>query len=182
VVFVGLCSGAYQALESAVALKVRGVCVVNPVLRFRPPEMEYGPIDPRRRLCRPTTNVSRVARRVPDLALLPKTRLQVWREVGFGGAHKAQGSWVQELVESQVQTLCICGEDEARAIDVEMKAAHRHDGFEVQIIPELDHALLPAGQRAAVIDRLTEFVLDRFATPVALSPQRAPSSTMSGSS
>jgi alpha-beta hydrolase superfamily lysophospholipase len=166
VVFVGLCSGGYQALEAAVALKPKGVCVVNPVLRFRPPELEDGLIDPRRRLCRPTTNVSRVARRLPDVALLSGPRMQTWRQVGFGASHKAQGSWVHDLVESSVDTLCIGGEDAAEAIAVEMSTTGRHDGFEVQTYPGLDHALLPARQRAQVVERMTDHVLSHFAEPV----------------
>ena len=166
VVFVGLCSGGYQALESAVALKVRGVCAVNPILRFRPPELEDGPLDPRRRLCRPTTNVSRVARRLPDLALLSGTRLQTWREVGFGGPHKSQASWVDELVESGVDTLCLCGKDEARAVAIEMGAPSHYQGLEIHELPELDHALLPAGQRAEIVERLTDHVLSRFGPPI----------------
>jgi pimeloyl-ACP methyl ester carboxylesterase len=173
VVFVGLCSGGYQALEAAVALKVRGVCVVNPALRFRPPELEYGPVDPRRRLCRPTTNVSRVARRLPDLPLLSGRHLQTWRAVGFGEPHRSQPSWVHELVESHVDTLCICGEDAARAISVEMTASRRHEGFEVQLLPGLDHVLLPACQRAEVVERLTNHVLSRFPAPSDVAHQRA---------
>jgi hypothetical protein len=175
VVFIGLCAGGYQALEAAVAVGAKGVCVVNPVLRFRPPELGDGPIDPRRRLCRPTTNVSRVARRLPDVPLLSRTRMRTWREVGFSGSLKAQPSWVQELVDSGVETLCICGEDEANAIEVEMSTADHHDGFEVQLVPELDHALLPAHQRVEVIARLTDHVLTHFArrpiTSRAVSPR-----------
>jgi alpha-beta hydrolase superfamily lysophospholipase len=165
VVFVGLCSGGYQALEAAVALKPKGVCVVNPVLRFRPPELEDGLIDPRRRLCRPTTNVSRVARRLPDLALLSGPRMQTWRQIGFGGSHKWHGSWVHDLVESHVDSLVIGGEDEAEAIAVEMSTTGQHEGFEVQVYPRLDHALLPARQRAQVVERMTDHVLSHFAQP-----------------
>jgi alpha-beta hydrolase superfamily lysophospholipase len=172
VVLVGLCAGGYQALEAAVALKTRGACVVNPVLRFRPPELEDGPIDPRRRLCHPTTTVSRVARRLPDLPLINGPRIETWREVGFGGAPDPENSWVHELVESHVDTLCICGEEEARAIALEMSATRRHDGFEVQILPGLDHALLVAAQRAEVVDRLTSHVVGRFAPKVACTTRK----------
>src|SRR3984957_12824732 len=146
VVFVGLCSGGYQALEAAVEQRARGVLVVNPVLRFRPPELDDGPIDPRRRLCRPTTNVTRVARRLPGRGLLRGPRPQTWRHVGFGEPHKAQAPWIRDLVDSDVDALCICGEDEAAAIAVEMSTTGRHQDFEVQIYPGLDHALLAAGQ------------------------------------
>jgi alpha-beta hydrolase superfamily lysophospholipase len=168
VVFVGLCSGGYQALEAAVAHRARGVCVVNPVLRFRPPELDDGLIDPRRRLCRPTTNVSRVARRLPDLGLLSGPRLQTWRQVGFGEPHKSQASWIRELVDSHVDTLCICGEDEAEAIAVEMTTTGRHQDFEVQIYPGLDHALLSSGQRDQVVERMSDHVLSRFTAPTAV--------------
>ena len=168
VVFVGLCSGGYQALEAAVAQRARGVCVVNPVLRFRPPELDDGPIDPRRRLCRPTTNVSRVARRLPDRGPLSGPRLQTWRQVGFGEPHKTQAPWIRDLVDSDVDTLCICGEDEAAALAVEMSTTGRHQGFEVQIYPGLDHALLSAGQRDQVVERMSDHVLSCFAAATAV--------------
>jgi alpha-beta hydrolase superfamily lysophospholipase len=168
VVFVGLCSGGYQALEAAVAQGARGVCVVNPVLRFRPPELDDGPIDPRRRLCRPTTNVSRIARRLPDLGPLSGPRLQTWRQVGFGEPHKTQAPWIRDLVDSDVDTLCICGEDEAAAIAVEMSTTGGHQDFEVQIYPGLDHALLSAGQRDQVVEHMSDHVLSRFAAATAV--------------
>ena len=46
VIFVGLCSGAYQALEAALDLRPRGVCLINPAMSFTPAE---DPVDPRRR-------------------------------------------------------------------------------------------------------------------------------------
>ena len=42
VVLVGLCSSAYQALDSALELHPRGVIALNPVLTFQPPEMLAG--------------------------------------------------------------------------------------------------------------------------------------------
>jgi pimeloyl-ACP methyl ester carboxylesterase len=38
-ILVGLCSGGYHAVEVALALKVRGLCVVNPSLTIRLPEV-----------------------------------------------------------------------------------------------------------------------------------------------
>ena len=38
-VYVGLCSGAYHAVEGAIALNVQSIYAVNPALIFRPPKM-----------------------------------------------------------------------------------------------------------------------------------------------
>ncbi len=97
VVWVGLCSGAYQALEATVALRARGACVVNPVLRFAPPEALVGPLDPRRRIARPKTNVSRLARRLPDLPLISRQRMEALRELGRPSAGRSAGSWLDDL-------------------------------------------------------------------------------------
>ena len=49
VILVGLCSAAYQVLESALAIRARGVVAINPVVFFVPPERRAGlPLDPRR--------------------------------------------------------------------------------------------------------------------------------------
>ena len=49
VLLIGLCSAAYQALDSALGLRPAGVVAMNPVFRFVPPETRHGlPVDPRR--------------------------------------------------------------------------------------------------------------------------------------
>jgi hypothetical protein len=79
-----------------------------------------------------------------------------------------QAPWIRDLVDSDVDTLCICGEDEAAAIAVEMSTTSRHQNFEVQIYPGLDHALLSAGQRDQVVERMSDHVLSRFAAATAV--------------
>jgi alpha-beta hydrolase superfamily lysophospholipase len=50
-ILVGLCSSAYQAIESALSLRPAGVVLLNPGFSFVPPEQESGrPTDPRRRI------------------------------------------------------------------------------------------------------------------------------------
>ena len=54
VVLVGLCSSAYQALDSAIRLHPLGVIALNPVITFQPPEMlAGGKVDERRRVALP---------------------------------------------------------------------------------------------------------------------------------
>src|SRR5208283_6078020 len=60
VVLVGLCSAGYQALESAVMIRARGVVAINPVVSFVPEERRFGlRLDPRRRVVFPRDNAVR---------------------------------------------------------------------------------------------------------------------------
>jgi alpha-beta hydrolase superfamily lysophospholipase len=157
VLWVGLCSGGYQVLEACLTAKARGVCVINPIFRFRPPELKVGPIDPRRRLCRPPSTISRVARRLPDLPVRSHP----------ARTQHAASSWIRAFVESEVDALFICGDDEAKALRDEIGLDPEllpGDRFRLQLIPDLDHALMPASQRVDVIERVTHHVLSRFAT------------------
>ena len=60
VVLVGLCSSAYQVLESSLAIKPRGVVAVNAITSFRPPELGAGlRVDPRRQIVLPRISIVR---------------------------------------------------------------------------------------------------------------------------
>ena len=99
VVLVGLCSSAYQALESALDCKPRGVVAVQPVLSFQPPEMAMGrPMDSRRRIALPRNTLveafhgdgplSGLRRRFPDLGW----RIRLWAAPAAGRAHGCASS------------------------------------------------------------------------------------------
>lgn len=63
VVLVGLCSSAYQSLESALEQHVRAVCAINPIVDFVPPEVEDGNvISARRKFCLPHNSLVSAAR------------------------------------------------------------------------------------------------------------------------
>ena len=79
VVLVGLCASGYQALESGLALRTRGVIAINPIISFVPPErLEGNPVDERRRVALPQDDIAptfrkggrlgRLRERYPDLA------------------------------------------------------------------------------------------------------------------
>jgi len=170
VVLAGLCSGAYQALENALWFAPRGVLAVNPVLRFDPPELAEGPIDPRRQICRPLTSLVSSYRHLAFPALRRVLRSPAWRLANAMSSKRSPKSWLAQLVADGVDTYCICGEDEARPLTEGTGAARlqaRPDsGLRVDVVEGLDHALMNADQRALVADRLTEHVLARFG-PVA---------------
>ncbi len=165
-VLAGLCSGAYQALESALLLGPRGVLAVNPVLRFDPPEAAGGSIDPRRQICRPMNPLIASYRSLPIPALRRRMRALAWRLANLTGPNRSARSWLAQLVADGVDTYCICGEDEARPLtegtQLAQLQASKDSCLRVEVVPGLDHALIDAGQRALVSDRLTEHLLARF--------------------
>ncbi len=142
VVLFGLCSSAYHVLEAAAILSARGVCAINPLVRFRPPEISAGgAIDARRRFCVPQralvssaqrqTLVSWFGRRFPRLnqklrRLTWKVRRLTWTSRGhlrtvawrarslFGDTVNQPGERLAELAESGTDVFLICGLGELR--------------------------------------------------------------------
>jgi alpha/beta superfamily hydrolase len=172
IVLVGLCSSAYQALESAFATHPRGVVAVQPVLSLRPREMAMGrPMDPRRRIAMPRNTLvqafhsdgplSGLRRRFPDLG---------WRIRLWAAPRRRPGAWLRQLNQEGVDLLLICGEWEGRAIRQGaspgmLKRLGRTGRFRFEYHPELQHGLLIASQRTAVVETVTEYVIEHFGPP-----------------
>jgi pimeloyl-ACP methyl ester carboxylesterase len=169
VVLVGLCSSAYQSLDSALELHPRGVIALNPVLTFQPPEMlAGGNVSPRRRVALPRGSViqqfhhegplSGLRKRFPDLGWKVRTILAMG---------KRPSVWMKELVGSDVDLMLICGEREARPIRQgtsertmsNLKASGR---LTFEYIPGLDHGLLVEAHRQQIRRIVTEHVTMRF--------------------
>jgi alpha-beta hydrolase superfamily lysophospholipase len=167
VVLVGICSGAYQALEHGLRGYVRGICAVNPVLHFRPPELSGGDVDPRRRICRPTTGALRAYRRLPLGGLRRLLRAPLWRVVHAAEKRRSPQSWAEELAARGVQVLLLGGVDELRPVLEMVEARGRTrlrvaDRFEIEVVPGLDHDLVVAEHRSWVGDRLTDHLERTF--------------------
>lgn len=173
IVLVGLCSGAYQALDSALELGPLGVCAVNPLLRFTPPELlETGTVAVRRRICEPRRPwVRSVRSKVPQapVRFIVEVRRALRRRAVLGR------SWLDELATQGVAVYCLCGREEAKALpphDPTSKA------IVIEEVPNLDHALLAAGDRTVAAERLTVALgrmLDRRSptpTPTAVGSSR----------
>jgi alpha-beta hydrolase superfamily lysophospholipase len=168
VVLVGLCSGGYQALDSAVGWSAGApvaVYAVNPLLRFAPPEMARGPMDGRRRVCRPPHPLSRSSRRLPTGPVRRGAWWLAWCIANPKFLPRRRG-WMARLVGKGVDVMCICGEYEASAFDDELGRLRRLGATpgapRMVTLPGLDHAVVPNGQRRHVADLLTEHVLARF--------------------
>lgn len=159
VVLVGLCSGAYQALESALEVMPAAVLAVNPLLRFTPPELvETGCVSPRRRICDPKQPWVHSVR-----SKLPRSMVHRMASVRSAASRLRFARRVAEglgaLVEAGVRVYCICGEDNARPL-VQVRRRAREAWLSsglvrIDVVPDLDHALLPLDQREEVCDRLT---------------------------
>jgi alpha-beta hydrolase superfamily lysophospholipase len=182
VVLLGLCSGGYQALESALRLRPRAALSVNPVLRVVPPEAAGGAVDPRRRIHLSVGTFGRAVRRGGPAPLRRLLRSAGWRVANRFRGQRGPAAWLGALVADGVDVLCICGEDEGRQLleggrrSIDRLAASGR--LRIDVVPGLDHALMPFEQRQAVAEALTGYVL---APPGRLSPS-APSGRLSPSS
>jgi pimeloyl-ACP methyl ester carboxylesterase len=169
VVLAGLCSSAYQALDSAMELNPRGVIALNPVLTFQPPEMiANDEVYPRRRVALPRGNViekfhhdgplAPLRRRFPNLG---------WRIRTLIARGARPSAWIKELTGSGVDLLLICGDREARPIrngttPRSMSKLVRTGLFKFEYIPGLQHGLLVAAHRDRIEEIVTSHVTERF--------------------
>lgn len=159
VVLVGLCSGAYQALEAALAEPVRAVYAINPILHFTPPELADGPMDPRRRICWPVGSVVSAYRLLAAEPLRRRLGKVAWRLAHLLHRRRSPVGWLGALERAGTQVLIMCGSDEARSFGVEAYTSLVSGSgrpVQVEVVEGLDHALVPARQRSAVARRLTE--------------------------
>ena len=169
VILVGLCSSAYQALESALEIHPRAVVAIQPVLSFVAPETVNGaPVDPRRRIA--LTRNSLVEAFADDglLASIRKLFPNLgWRVRMILDYRRGPGWWLKELTGRDVDLLIICGEWEGRVFRQGLSARTRRHlirsgRFRFDYRAEMEHGLLRAEQRADVIDTIFEHVLSRF--------------------
>lgn len=157
-ILVGLCSGAYQALESALELHPLAVLGVNPLFRFTPPEMAAGgDLSPRRKLCIPRLPwESEIQRRLPSGAR--RAAAAARRGIGRLRPPPAGPSWLEGLGRSGTQVYLLSGRAEALGLPAPFDRAGGSElgAVRVEVVHELDHALFLASQRRDVIERLTE--------------------------
>jgi len=167
-VLVGLCSGAYHALEAGLLFPVQGVCAVNPWLIFSPPEMTSGEVDPRRQAIGvmrrwvrrlPAWRVQQVLSRLPDRA---------WWLVNLLGVLHPPARTLRRLVERDVRIFIIAGDFETREIERgtgrTLRRLGRTGRFRFDKMETLNHALFEYTGRERVRTMLYEYVMDQFVT------------------
>jgi pimeloyl-ACP methyl ester carboxylesterase len=158
VVLAGLCAGAYQALESAIDLHPVSVLSINPLLRFQPPELKSGPLDPRRKLCKPVGNLRTAYRSLPSWKVLRVARNAYLALTRLRSRQRSPLDWLEDTAAQGTDVLCVCGEVEAAAF-FEGAPAERttldDEHCRIQVIEGLDHGLMLAHHRAEISDLLT---------------------------
>ncbi len=169
VVLIGLCSSAYQSIDSTLGLQTRGILAINPVLSFEPPELASGlQLDPRRQCAMPRSAVVRVfhgqGRLAPLRARFPNL---AWSVRTLASPRRRSASWLRRLVRQGTHVVLICGEDDARPIRAGasprlLGSLGRSGRFHFDVIEELDHSLLISSQRAAVAELMTNHALVAF--------------------
>jgi pimeloyl-ACP methyl ester carboxylesterase len=180
VVLFGLCSSGYHALEAALTLSPRGICIVNPSVVFRPPEMvSGGAMDDRRRFCLPQTALVVAARQRTPVKWIGKNfpaftsklrrpiRTVAWQLRGLSRSSGSRpGERLGDLIDAGTDVLLICNSAgiqpflETGTSDVHR--GQREGRLQIEVIPTLEHSLLPSRDRDLVTDLVINHVRKRF--------------------
>ncbi len=169
VVLTGLCAGAYHSIENGIALGARGVCAINPILSFDPPEVRTGgEVDEGRRAVQPFSPWVKALRRFEWLAHFGEHKAppSVWWALDRLGLQPHPAHGLNALAAKRVTTLVLCGEVEARPFERRAKWAMRRlekSGLvRLEVLPSIDHTLFGASGRARAIALLSEYFLATY--------------------
>jgi len=188
VVLFGLCSSGYHVLEAAAILSARGVCAVNPIVKFPPPEIaEGGIMDARRRFCVPQRELVSVSqrqamvrwfgRRFPRVnrrvrRVIWKLRRLTWNARGhlrtlawqarslLGAMVIQPGERLGELAESGTDVFLIGGPEELRAFQYSAVPRVQRAQRDGHLRMEEISALDHAIRRSSDRDLVTELTID----------------------
>ncbi|MDA8340703.1 MAG: alpha/beta hydrolase [Actinomycetota bacterium] len=167
VVLVGLCSGGYGALETALTLGARGVCTINAAVSSTSMHKESGLADSRRQafmtLPMPLVRLARKHGR---------TAWWIWRTVRQVVVGWAPMAVVARGVRAGVDTFVVSGEDEVRPLrEVAYwrwfgeRRLRRTGRFTLTVVEDMDHSLLIRDGRERAAALLDAHVRERFAPP-----------------
>lgn len=172
VVLVGLCSGGYHSIEGGIALGTRGVCAINPILPRNPlnqpgRSLGTGPADPRRQAAATRKAwVKKLPAHDRLAALGDKMPGVVWWVFDRIGAELPPAKALGRLVDRGVDSLVVCGENEARVIcrgeTGALRRMQRTGSFRLEVIPGIDHELFQRSARDRVEQMLTTHLTQRF--------------------
>jgi alpha-beta hydrolase superfamily lysophospholipase len=171
VILVGICSGAYHALEISIALSITGAAIINPILSFDPTEVREGrPLDTRRNAVQPrhgivrwmrgSRAITRIARWSPLWRIRESPRVAqiidewtpefIWNLLDKMGTIRSGASVLEMIGAEGTSILLICGDREARTF---RRASKRIDALvsagvlTFEVLPGLDHSLFSAKSR-----------------------------------
>jgi alpha/beta superfamily hydrolase len=175
VVLVGLCSGAYSALECALSSRVHGVCVVNPILDIEwlaPPSPLW---DARRRALRVLPGpLRRLAVRHRRVSVL------LWRLARQVVVRRDPAHVLATAVRRGTDVLVVSSPENLRAFRgtlywrlAGLPRLRRTGRFRVEVVDGLDHSADRARGREAALQAIAAHVVARHVHP-APEPVAAP--------
>jgi dienelactone hydrolase len=169
VVLVGLCSGAYHAVLGGLSLSPQGVCALNPVFGSRPiPVQPIGtasPVPPRvsARLKGRVARLGRGRLASRALGVLPEP---AWWALNRLGVRRSPVETFETLVDAGTDVLVVVGSDESlrirRGATRSLRKLIRSPLLRLDVIGDLDHALLGTHDAARVADIMYGHVRDHF--------------------
>ncbi|HVB92661.1 MAG TPA: hypothetical protein VND70_11260 [Acidimicrobiales bacterium] len=174
-ILVGLCSGAYHAVEGAIAGHVRGLLVVNPILTFKPPEvsskappeLQSGTLDSRRQASGATKRWARALpahdKLGPFVEGLPGP---AWWIINRIAVESPPARTLSKVIDAGVNIFVIAGENEThllkRGEGRTMRRLQRQPQFRMVMIPGLEHSLFEWHGRILASELLTEHLLNEY--------------------
>jgi pimeloyl-ACP methyl ester carboxylesterase len=176
-VLIGLCSGAYHAVEGAIAGKVRGLCAVNPILTFKPPEvstkappeLHVGLLDDRRQASGAIKGWARAlpahGRLGPFVEGLPGP---AWWVINRIAVESPPARSFSKLVDAGVNVYVLAGDVEAhllcRGEGRTIRRLTQRGGLQMEVIPDLEHSLFERYGRLRAVELLTDHLLHHYGT------------------
>jgi pimeloyl-ACP methyl ester carboxylesterase len=162
-VFVGLCSGAYWAIEAALALGARGVCAINPpvcmdflhgVRSFETSQL-------------PLSGV--VGKKVKRLARHEWRAAVWWYMLRFILPRRYAEDLFQKLASENVNLLLLYNAEDLSPFvkvpflsSMDVRRLSESSSRRIEFVPGLDHAMHFAEGRTRAVETLDQHVLNRF--------------------
>jgi acetyl esterase/lipase len=164
IVFVGLSSGGYHAIEAALRLHPRAICVMNPGTTAPVAELDTGdPIDPRRRAYQPRPEVLRrmAVKHYRMARFLNRALLQVavWRS-----PHRP----IAEVSRRRIPFLLILTEEDSGHFErspywwLVRRRLERKQLLDERIVPGFDHSLYTVPGQDNTYPILISWITDRY--------------------
>jgi pimeloyl-ACP methyl ester carboxylesterase len=162
-IFIGLCSGAYWAIEAALALQARGVCAINP-----PVYIDF--LHSIRELQRlPYPLLRKLGNRIKNIAKHRWMAAAAWHVIRVFVPASMSVDLLEELSDANIDLLLFYSIEEVwpyksvpffRTIDV--RRLNRSSSRQIEFVPGLDHGMHFADGRSRAVAKLDRHVLEHF--------------------
>lgn len=177
IVLVGLCSGAYTALEAGRNLEARGVVAINPVLDVPISAVSPGG-PPMGSIVRPRSRLGSVfLRHRRTKSVILRLPVAAWWLVHVMRLQRSPADGLRDVVSRVGDTLVICNEYDSRAYLRRGKwiveALERTGRLRFEVVDGFDHGLLTRRSRTSTADLVVAHLTRTFGAAPAVAPTAA---------